>query len=172
MTEPSNQFAEYSEALNDVIKKGTEMTVAAAKCADADDFGIDARISTAHKFVDTEIKGHAKLLETLIKGPLVPVVSGTPEDSDPIYVKAESYDRTIEARDPWVRVGIPTEKLPAHLIKVPNVLPANASSFRIGLKDYNYIGANYRGQLVLKGTATTLNPLADAADPVTVTAGL
>ena len=96
MTEPSDQFAEYSEALNDVIKKGTEMVVEAAKRADADDFGIDDRISTAHEFVDMEVKGHAKLLETLIKGPLVPVVSGTPMDSDPINVDPDPYPRTIQ----------------------------------------------------------------------------
>ncbi len=87
MTEPGGQFHEYADALSDVIKKGTEATVAAAKRADADDFGIDARISTAHQFVDMEIKGHAKLLETLVKGPMLPMVSETPEDSDPIYVE-------------------------------------------------------------------------------------
>ena len=172
MTGPGGQFNEYADALKDVIKKGTESTVAAAKRADDDDFGIDARISTAHQFVDMEIKGHAKLLETVIKGPWVPVVSGTPEDSDPIYVAAEPYDRIIEAIDPWVRVGITTDKLPAHLINVPKVLPANASSFRIGLKDYNYIGANYRGQLVLKRAAAGTNALADDGPPFTVTAGL
>jgi hypothetical protein len=171
MSEPSGQFDEYADALRDVIKKGTEATVEAAKRADDDDFGIDARISTAHQFVDMEIKGHAKLLETLVKGPWVPMVSDTPEDSDPIYVDAQDYDRSIEALDPWVRVGIPTDKLPASLIKVPKVLPANASSFRIGLKDYNYIGANYRGQLVLKRTTST-NALADDGPPFTITAGL
>jgi hypothetical protein len=171
MSEPSGQFDEYADALRDVIKKGTEATVEAAKRADDDDFGIDARISTAHQFVDMEIKGHAKLLETLVKGPWVPMVSDTPEDSDPIYVDAQDYDRSIEALDPWVRVGIPTDKLPASLIKVPKVLPANASSFRIGLKDYNYIGANYRGQLVLKRTTST-NALAGDGPPFTITAGL
>ena len=171
MSEPSGQFDEYADALRDVIKKGTEATVEAAKRADDDDFGIDARISTAHQFVDMEIKGHAKLLETLVKGPWVPMVSETPEDSDPIYVGAEPYDRSIEALDPWVRVGIPTDKLPASLIKVPKVLPANASSFRIGLKDYNYIGANYRGQLRLKRTTST-NALADDGSSFTITAGL
>jgi hypothetical protein len=171
MTQPGGQFGEYAEALKDVIKKGTEATVEAAKRADDDDFGIDARISTAHQFVDMEIKGHAKLLETVIKGPWVPVVSETPEDSDPIYVQAENYDRSIEVIDPWVRVGISTDELPADSIKVPKVLPANASSFRIGLKDYNYIGANYRGQLQFKRTTAT-NTLADDGPPFTVTAGL
>ena len=85
---------------------------------------------------------------------------------------AESYDRSIEAIAPWVRVGLPTDTLPIHLIKLPKVLPANASSFRIGLKDYNYIGANYRGQLVLKRAANGTNALADDGPPFTVTAGL
>ena len=158
-------------ALKDVIKKGTELTVEAAAKADADEFGIDARISTAHEFVDTEIKGHAKILETLIKGPLVPVVSNTPPDSDPIYITPAPYDRTVEAVAPWVRIGLNSEILPVHLIKVPAVVPANSGSFKIGVKDYNYIGANYRGQLLLKRAATGTNALADDAS-ITVTAGL
>jgi hypothetical protein len=171
MSQPYDQFAEYSAALKDVIKKGTEMTVEAAKRADADDFGIDARISTAHEFVDTEIKGHAKLLETLIKGPLVPIVSNIPLDSDPIYITPVPYDRTVEAKAPWVRIGLNTEILPVNVIKVPAVVPANSGSFKIGLKDYNYIGANYRGDLVLKKAATGTNALADDGE-ITVTAGL
>ncbi len=71
-----------------------------------------------------------------------------------------------------MRVGLPTDKLPIHLLKLPKVLPANAASFRIGLKDYNYIGANYRGQLVLKRAANGTNALADDGPPFTVTAGL
>lgn len=171
MTEPSDQFAEYSEALNDVIKKGTEMAVEAAKRADADDFGIDDRISTAHEFVDMEVKGHAKLLETLIKGPLVPVVSGTPMDSDPINVDPDPYPRTIQPVAKWRRIGYPEIELPVNLIKVPAVLPPNIRQFRIGVKDYNYSGSNYRGKLLLKRTSAA--SAAQAADvEITVTAGL
>ena len=170
MTQPADQFDEYSQTLTDLIKQAGEMTVEAAKLADADDFGIDARISAAHKFVDMEIKGHAKLLETLIKGPLVPVVSGTPMDSDPISVAPVPYPRSIEAIAPWRRVAYPQIDLPVHLIKLPPVLPANVGQFRIGVKDYNYIGSNYRGTLRLRPTSTAM--AAQAPLDITVTAGL
>ena len=111
MTQPTDRFEDYSKALQDVIRQGTDMTVAAAKRADADDFGIDARISTAHQFVDMEVKGHAKLLETLIKGPWVPVVSSTPMDSDPINVRPEPYPRTIEPIAPGGGSVIPSDIL-------------------------------------------------------------
>jgi hypothetical protein len=107
----------------------------------------------------------------LIKGPLVPIVSNIPLDSDPIYITPVPYDRTVEAKAPWVRIGLNTEILPVNVIKVPAVVPANSGSFKIGLKDYNYIGANYRGDLVLKKAATGTNALADDGE-ITVTAGL
>jgi hypothetical protein len=40
--------------------------------------------------------------------------------------------------------------IPAHSIGfVPEVLPTNATEFRVVLKDYRYIGANYTGTVRL-----------------------
>lgn len=155
MTEPVDRFHRHAAILRELIDQAGDMTLHAAEQADADDFGIDARISTAHKFVDLEVKGHVKLLENLISGPWVGV-STEPLPSEPITVNAAAYPRKIEAAGDFVRIGLRNFKLPASAITfLPQVLPANATEFRIALKDYRYIGSNYRGSVKLTGTSTT-----------------
>ena len=156
MTEPFDRFQRHAAVLRELMDQAGDLTVYAAERADADNFGIDARISTAHKFVDLEVKGHVKLLENLIGGPWVGPVSIEPLPSEPITVEAAGYPRKIEPDGDFTRVGIRGFILPASAIRfLPAVLPANATEFRIALKDYRYIGSNYRGKVKLTGTSTS-----------------
>jgi hypothetical protein len=156
MTEPYDRFENHSAILRDLIDKAGNMTVEAATRADADNFGIDARISTAHKFVDLEVKGHVELLENLIAGPwwLGPVPAEA-RPSDPLDVDPATYPRKIEPAEAYfTRVGQPGTKLPATALRfLPAVLPANATQFRVALTDYHYVGANYRGKVKLTPTS-------------------
>ena len=172
-TQPNVAFDKYSQQLKAHITKAFDMGVAAAKRADADDFGIDARISVAHEFVDLEVKGHSELLETLIGGPWI---NPAPyEDHDTIKIAPVNYEREVVIDDDFVRVGLPTTVvLPkSKLTPVPKVVGPGVAEFRLYLTDLNYLGANYRGFICLKPTAGAVAKGAQANPPkVVITAGL
>jgi hypothetical protein len=69
------------------------------------------------------------------------------------YVEVDSatgYSRDIEMSEGFVRVGMPKVKIPKSAIEfLPSPLPAGETRFRIVLKDYDYIGANYTGTIKL-----------------------
>jgi hypothetical protein len=174
-TQPPNPlFEKFSKQLKDHIDKAGVMAVNAAKRADADDFGIDARITVAHEFVDLEVKGHAELLETLIAGPWVtPIVVGPSENSALITVPKGTDSRAVTIGSDFKRVGWKDMVLkPSQLAVSPSVLPAGATEITITLLDSNYAGANYRGVVKLTTAAPTGATNAASTEDVVVTVGL
>ncbi|OBK70472.1 hypothetical protein [Mycobacterium sp. 1274761.0] len=163
---PNETFEKFSKQLKEHIDKAFQMGVDAAKRADDDDFGIDARITVAHDFVDLEVKGHAELLKTLIAGPWC--TPGGTQDSQTIKIPAAAFNREVAIGSDFQRVGWPTVVIEAAKLTVtPAVLPAGATDITITLLDLNYIGANYRGKVKLKKAAA-----ADPPEEILVTAGL
>lgn len=169
--EPNVRFEKFSQQLKNHITTAFAMGVDAAKLADKDEFGINERISVAHAFVDLEVKGHAELLETLIGGPWVDY--GPLVDYDTIRVEPSNEAREVKLLGAcFVRVGLTDKvKLPVDKLKaVPNILGPGVKEFRLYLSDLSFIGANYRGSVLLM----PINPAAGAKapDPIVITAGL
>ncbi|WP_123029336.1 hypothetical protein [Mycolicibacterium stellerae] len=171
---PNPLFEKFSKQLKDHISKAGVMAVKAAEAADADKFGIDARITVAHEFVDLEVKGHAELLETLIAGPWVtPVVIGPSDNSALINVPKATAPRTVEIKTNFVRVGWKDMQLkPEQLNVSPLVLAAGATEVTITLLDPNFAGANYRGRVKLTTAGPTGATNAASTEDVVVTVGL
>jgi hypothetical protein len=139
----------------ELIDKAAALWVNAGEQSDsAGGLGIDGRIALVHGLVDLWAKGWAAAIQILIKGP--GYWPGTPQSSEPlpseiVDVKtATTYPRQIEAAGPFVRVGQPKVKIPPWAFRFePSFLPAGITQFRIILKDYRYIGANYNGTIKL-----------------------
>lgn len=164
-TQPNVLFEKFSNQLRAHIKKAFQMGVDAAQRADADDFGIDDRISVAHKFVDLEVKGHAEMLKTLIAGPWI--TPAPTDDSNTATVPAATSPRNVELGRWFRRVGWDSVTIGRDKLSVtPKVLPAGATKVTITLLDLNYIGANYRGNVKLT------DPKTGQVDLITVTVGL
>jgi hypothetical protein len=65
-------------------------------------------------------------------------------------VDPTSYPRTLQAASAFSRIGLSQTKIPAYSIGFdPEVLPAQATEFRVVLKDQRFIGANYTGTVRL-----------------------
>jgi len=139
----------------ELIDKAATLWTEAAKQSDsADGLGIDGRIALVHGLVDLWAKGWAAAIQTLIKAP--GFWPGMPQPTEPlpseiVDVKtATTYPRQIEAVGPFKRVGLPAMTIPPWAIRFePSFLPAGLTQFRIVLKDYHYIGANYTGTIRL-----------------------
>ena len=78
-----------------------------------------------------------------------------PLPSEIVDVKtATSYPRQIEVVGPFVRVGLPKVTIPPWAIEFqPSFLPAGITQFRLVLRDYRYVGANYTGTIRLSTQA-------------------
>jgi hypothetical protein len=107
-----------------------------------------------HALVDLWAKGWAAAIQAVIKAPAL--WPGTPESTNPLpsevvdVKSATTYPRQIEAVGPFTRVGLPAVTIPPWAIGFePSFLPAGLTQFRIILKDYRYIGANYTGTIKL-----------------------
>src|SRR4051794_137166 len=138
----------------ELIDKAAALWVNAGEQSDsAEGLGIDGRIALVHGLVDLWAKGWAAAIQILIKAP---GSWGMPQATEPlpseiVDVKtATTYPRKIEAVGPFTRVGQPKVTIPPWAIGFqPSFLPAGVTRFRLVLKDYRYIGANYTGKIKL-----------------------
>jgi hypothetical protein len=173
VTAPTTPMQAQSAVAQELIGKAAEIWVKAGEQSDsADGLGMDGRIALVHGLIDLWAKSTAILIQILVKGP--GSFPGTPEATEPlpseiIEVSATSYPRQIEAEGPFVRVGLPKVKIPPYCIGFqPSFLPAGITQFRLVLKDYRYVGANYTGKIKLS-TQSLANIV---PDETVVTVGL
>ena len=172
MTAPSTEIRQ-------LVSDATKLWVEAAEQSDtAAGLAIDERIKLGHSLVDLWVKGYISLLEAFIKGPGYgsggSSQAAEPLPSEVIKVAERPYPRQVTIESPFVRVGQPKVEIPKSAIGfAPEFLPAGITQFRIVLKDYRFIGANYIGKLAL---TTVPAPGFSAADLVpdeqVVTVGL
>jgi hypothetical protein len=146
------------------------ITENASKTDKAGEWGLDAWIRVIHELVDLQVRTTATVLQAAISGPWwTQPVDDEPQPSDPVKVNSKNYPRTLQAASPFVRIGLPRMAIPAHSIGfVPEVLPAGATEFRVVLKDYRFVGANYKGTVHL----TPANDPKAAPEDKDVTVGL
>jgi hypothetical protein len=113
-------------------------------------WGLDPWIRIIHELVDLQLRTTASIIQGALAGPWW--LQQTSEELDPEIVDVESapYPRIVSA-SAFSRVGQPTTKIPpASLDLEPDVLPAGATQIQIRLKDYRYVGAHYKGEIMLK----------------------
>ncbi|PXX06311.1 hypothetical protein [Mycolicibacterium moriokaense] len=139
---------------------------------DAGALGADGLMQTGHRLIDLGVKAYAAFLQAAIAGPWwAAPTSGEPEPSDPITVAAQPYARSFAIVEPFVRVGIPRMRIPNQAIRFePEALPIGATQFRIAVKNYDFIGANYRGKVALRPAGPASG--AQAAASIEVIVGL
>jgi hypothetical protein len=137
---------------------------------------IDERIMLGHNLVDLWVKSYVALLELFIAGPGFGAgsQSAEPVPSEVIDVGGRTYARRVTIDAPFVRVGQPNVTLPKSAITFqPDFLPAGITQFRMVLKDYRFIGANYSGKITLTTVpAAGLSPTDMVPDEQVVTVGL
>ncbi len=161
MTTPTTPMQTQSAVAKQLIDKAAEIWVEAGEQSDSTEgLGIDGRITLVHGLVDLWMKSYAMLVQALIKGPgYWPGMSQATEPLPSEIVEADDakpYARQIEAVGPFVRVGLPNVTIPQWAIGFqPSFLPAGITQFRLVLKDYRYVGANYTGKIRLSTQALT-----------------
>jgi hypothetical protein len=144
-----------ANAMRGALREFRTITENASKTDKAGEWGLDAWIRVIHELVDLQVRSSAAVVQAAISGPWwTEPLDDTPQPSDPEKVAATNYPRTLQAASPFVRIGQPQTAIPAHSIGFdPEVLPAGAEEFRVVLKDYRYIGANYKGTVRLTPAA-------------------
>jgi hypothetical protein len=173
VTTPTTPIQAQNAVAQQLIDTAAGLWVKAGEQSDtAGGLGIDGRIALVHGLIDLWAKGWATAIQALIMGP--GNWWGTSQTTEPlpselVEVAATTYPRQIEADGPFVRVGLPTVKIPPWAIGFqPTFLPAGITQFRVVLKDYRYIGANYIGTIKL--STQTLGNI--VPDEKVVTVGL
>ncbi len=144
-----------ANAMRGALREFSTITENASKTDKAGDWGLDAWIRVIHELVDLQVRTSAAVVQAALSGPWwTEPVDYEPQPSDPVGVDATNYPRTLQAASAFVRIGLPQMVIPAHSIGFdPEVLPARATEFRVVLKDYRYVGANYRGTVRLTPAA-------------------
>jgi hypothetical protein len=170
MTGPTNRMGQAASMTRGYLREFKTITENASKTDKDGDWGLDAWARIIHELVDLQVRTGAAVLQAAIAGPWWSAPSDDePQPSDPVTVEPASYPRALQAASAFSRVGLPQTTIPAYSIGFdPEVLPAQATEFRVVLKDHRFIGANYTGTVRLTNTS---NP---TAAPVTkeVTVGL
>jgi hypothetical protein len=159
-----------ANAMRGALREFSTITENASKTDKAGDWGLDAWIRVIHELVDLQVRTSAAVVQAALSGPWwTEPVDYEPQPSDPVGVDATNYPRTLQAASAFVRIGLPQMVIPAHSIGFdPEVLPAQATEFRVVLKDHRFIGANYTGTVRLTNAT---NPQAVPVDKE-VTVGL
>jgi hypothetical protein len=114
-------------------------------------WGLDSWIRTIHNLIDLQIRTYAAILRAGIDDlSLFDVFLGVPLPSEPMDVPhPQQFALNIQAVE-FTRVGKPNTKLDgSHIGFLPEYLPAGATTFRMFVKDYRFIGHNYTGKIVL-----------------------
>jgi hypothetical protein len=155
MTAARMRMQRTANAMRGALREFSTITENASKTDKAGEWGLDAWIRVIHELVDLQVRSSAAVVQAAISGPWwTEPLDDTPQPSDPEKVAATNYPRTLQAASPFVRIGQPQTAIPAHSIGFdPEVLPAGAEEFRVVLKDYRYIGANYKGTVRLTPAA-------------------
>ena len=178
MITPNNPLQEQGTAAQQLVERASAFWVKAGYQSDsAEGLGADGRIALVHGLVDLWVKSYIALLEGFIAGPGSWLGSGQasePVPSEVIDVAPRQYPREITIDAPFVRLGLPTVTMPKSAIAFqPPFLPAGITQFRIVLKDYRFIGANYTGKITLTTQpAAGLKPQDLVSDEQVVTVGL
>lgn len=170
MTGPQERVRRTGNVMRGALRDFRTITADASKTDKAGDWGLDAWVRIIHELCDLQIRTSAAVVQAALSGPWwTEPVDDDPQPSDPVQVDARSYPRTLQAASAFVRIGLPRMAIPPYSIGFdPEVLPAQATQFRVVLKDYRYVGANYKGTV-------HLTPVADPTatpDDKEVTVGL
>jgi hypothetical protein len=114
-------------------------------------WGLDPWIRIIHELVDLQLRTTAAVVQGALAGPWWLQQTTEELDAETVDVSPSApYPRIVSA-SAFVRVGQPKTKIPpASLDLEPDVLPAGATQIQIRLKDYRYVGANYKGKITLK----------------------
>jgi hypothetical protein len=173
MSDRKTRFRQAVAVPQGLMEGINEIARDAARRNDAGTLGVDGWIRTGHQMIDLWARTYAGILQALIAGPWWAAAppSGEPLPSDPIKVTARPYVRKFTIVKPFARVGLPQVRVPNQFIRFePELLPAGQTQFRIALRNYNFVGANYTGTIRLSPAATTARGKAEK--PKTVIAGL
>jgi hypothetical protein len=172
MTTPDQAFQQQAKAIAQlasqlVTQAGSLWTDAAEKSDSAEGLGVDARINLVHNLVDIWVKGSAGLLQTMLTNAgAAAKPAAKPIPSQSISVQATGYDRQIAADGAFTREGIGTDTIPPAELKFnPPILKANDQTFTIEVTNYDYLGANYTGQVVLTPADAAATAAAAGAPP-------
>jgi hypothetical protein len=151
MTAPKNRMGHAANMTRGYLREVKAITDNASRTDKNGDWGLDAWVRIIHELVDLQVRTSAAVLQAAIAGPWWTEPSDDePQPSDPVTVERTSYPRTLQAASAFSRVGLPQTKIPAYSIGFdPEVLPAQATEFRVVLKDHRFIGANYKGTVRL-----------------------
>jgi hypothetical protein len=169
MTSTEQVFQQQAKAVAQlasqlVTKSGGLWADAAEKSDTAQGLGINERINLLHNLVDIWVKGYAGLLQTVLTNPGATPSAAVPIPSQEIRVPAVSWERTISADGAFTREGIGTETIPPADLKFsPSTLKPNETTFTIEVTNYDYLGANYAGQVVLNPADAAATAAAAAA---------
>jgi len=143
-----------------------------AKNASVDDkvgqWGLDPWIRIVHDLVDLQVRTGAAVMRGALAGPWW--LQPTPETlgPEPVGVPAKDYPRIVSS-SAFTRMWLPETVIPAASLDLePDVLPAGATQVTILLKDYQFVGANYKGTIFLRNAD---DPTAQPV-PVEVIVGL
>jgi hypothetical protein len=130
---------------------------AAVETANADDaagnWGADAWITLIHNLIDAQLRAYATFFSTSLSAAFPTTTKlKKPRPSAPVHVDPKDYPRAFRPSG-FVRLGLPQQKLPDDCLRFyPPVLKANDTEFRVGLYDFDYVGANYTGTIDLVRT--------------------
>jgi hypothetical protein len=152
MTNSSNVIQPFANAWLGFLDQVNDIVDTAIAEDAKGNWGSDAWIRLIHNLIDAQIRAYGLLVQISLSGPAAlkaTAISVRPRPSAPIEVQPTTYPRTIHTSG-FVRLGLPGVKLPAECIRFyPEYLKAGDTEFRVGLTDYNYIGANYTGTIDL-----------------------
>jgi hypothetical protein len=171
MTRPNNPMQQTASMTRSYVRAFKTITDNASRTDKDGDWGLDAWIRTIHELVDLQVRTGAAVLQAALAGPWwTKPLDEEPQPSDPVAVEAKNYPRTLAAASVFVRIGLPQMAIPVHSIGFdPELLPAGATDFRVVLKDYSFVGANYRGTVSLTPAS---GPKAAPGDTIEIVVGL
>jgi hypothetical protein len=151
---PTTLLQQQADIMQGMLDRISTISKEAAKDDDDGTWGVDGWIRTMHNLIDLGVRMYANFIEAAIANPFwwMQPVSGDPEPSEPITVLPRKYPRKLEVIQ-LARVGYPKKPIPKSCFGFkPAVLPPGVTQFRMYLKDYNYVGANYTGKISLTNT--------------------
>jgi hypothetical protein len=157
MTGPKNRMGQAASMTRGYFREVKTITENASRTDRDGDWGLDAWVRIIHELVDLQVRTSAAVLQAAIAGPWwTAPPDDDPQPSDPVTVEPASYPRTLQAASAFSRVGLSETKIPPYSIGFdPEVLPAQATEFRVILKDHRFIGANYEGTVCLTNAANS-----------------
>lgn len=132
----------YLNQVNAIVEK-------AARTDEKGVWGVDPWITIVHDLIDLQMRTAAQGVSLGMAGPWWrKPIDREPAPSTPIAVEPAPYARVLSVAESFTRVGRKGSTIPDQVIAfMPAVLPPDATSFRITLRDYTYIGATYTGTI-------------------------